>query len=68
MDSYGLNSHIMAGMATISLPGEHCLVPQNHQLETSGEYPPGSQIQDKCPIGMFCGKVKYPGTNYLLGE
>jgi hypothetical protein len=43
-------------------------VPQNHPLATSGEYPPRSQIPDICPIGRVCGKVKYPGTNYLLGK
>jgi hypothetical protein len=43
-------------------------VPQNHPLATSGEYPPRSQILDICPIGRVCGKVKYPGTNYPLGD
>jgi hypothetical protein len=35
---------------SVFLPGEHCVVPQNHPLATSGKYPPGSQIPDMCPI------------------
>jgi hypothetical protein len=50
------------------LPGDDCVVPHNHPLAASGEHPSGSQIPDICPIGRVCGKVKYPGANYLLGE